>query len=132
MRLRLKILRLLKEVQVTEFTYIKVFSRDNSGQSLLEKGETVSIVTSEEATPVPPQKTTTSKSADARARCTRSSIMANLEYRRKTLLFATPAIARDKTAAEPISSKLKPDAVRLCFEKLILPEAAHIVKHARE
>jgi molybdenum cofactor biosynthesis protein B len=25
-----------------------------------------------------------------------------------------------------------PDAVRLCFEKLILPEAAHIVKHARE
>jgi molybdenum cofactor biosynthesis protein B len=24
------------------------------------------------------------------------------------------------------------DAVRLCFEKLILPEAAHIVKHARE
>jgi len=25
-----------------------------------------------------------------------------------------------------------PDAVRLCLEKLILPEAAHIVKHARE
>jgi molybdenum cofactor biosynthesis protein B len=25
-----------------------------------------------------------------------------------------------------------PDAVRLCFEKLILLEAAHIVKHARE
>ena len=25
-----------------------------------------------------------------------------------------------------------PDAVRLCFEKLILPEVAHIVKHARE
>ncbi|MEM3697336.1 MAG: molybdenum cofactor biosynthesis protein B [Candidatus Bathyarchaeia archaeon] len=25
-----------------------------------------------------------------------------------------------------------PDAVRLCFEKLILPEASHIVKHARE
>jgi len=25
-----------------------------------------------------------------------------------------------------------PDAVKLCFEKLILPEAAHIVKHARE
>jgi molybdenum cofactor biosynthesis protein B len=25
-----------------------------------------------------------------------------------------------------------PDAVRLCFEKLILPETAHIVKHARE
>ncbi|MEM3627513.1 MAG: MogA/MoaB family molybdenum cofactor biosynthesis protein [Candidatus Bathyarchaeia archaeon] len=25
-----------------------------------------------------------------------------------------------------------PEAVRLCFEKLILPEAAHIVKHARE
>lgn len=25
-----------------------------------------------------------------------------------------------------------PDAVELCFEKLILPEAAHIVKHARE
>jgi molybdenum cofactor biosynthesis protein B len=25
-----------------------------------------------------------------------------------------------------------PDAVRLCFEKLILTEAAHIVKHARE
>jgi len=25
-----------------------------------------------------------------------------------------------------------PDAVRLCFEKLILPEAPHIVKHARE
>jgi len=25
-----------------------------------------------------------------------------------------------------------PNAVRLCFEKLILPEAAHIVKHARE
>ncbi|MEM3628679.1 MAG: molybdenum cofactor biosynthesis protein B [Candidatus Bathyarchaeia archaeon] len=25
-----------------------------------------------------------------------------------------------------------PDAVRLCFEKLILPEAAHIVRHARE
>ncbi len=25
-----------------------------------------------------------------------------------------------------------PDAVRVCFEKLILPEAAHIVKHARE
>jgi molybdenum cofactor biosynthesis protein B len=25
-----------------------------------------------------------------------------------------------------------PDAVRLCFEKLILPEAAHIVKHVRE
>ncbi|MEM3784040.1 MAG: MogA/MoaB family molybdenum cofactor biosynthesis protein [Candidatus Bathyarchaeia archaeon] len=24
-----------------------------------------------------------------------------------------------------------PDAVRVCFEKLILPEAAHIVKHAR-
>jgi len=24
------------------------------------------------------------------------------------------------------------DAVRLCFEKLILPEAAHIVKHVRE
>ncbi|MGB9854652.1 MAG: MogA/MoaB family molybdenum cofactor biosynthesis protein [Candidatus Bathyarchaeales archaeon] len=24
------------------------------------------------------------------------------------------------------------DAVKLCFEKLILPEAAHIVKHARE
>jgi molybdenum cofactor biosynthesis protein B len=24
------------------------------------------------------------------------------------------------------------DAVRLCFEKLILPESAHIVKHARE
>ncbi|MEM2912133.1 MAG: MogA/MoaB family molybdenum cofactor biosynthesis protein [Candidatus Bathyarchaeia archaeon] len=24
------------------------------------------------------------------------------------------------------------DAVRICFEKLILPEAAHIVKHARE
>ncbi|MEM2147468.1 MAG: MogA/MoaB family molybdenum cofactor biosynthesis protein [Candidatus Bathyarchaeia archaeon] len=25
-----------------------------------------------------------------------------------------------------------PEAVRLCFERLILPEAAHIVKHARE
>jgi len=25
-----------------------------------------------------------------------------------------------------------PDAVRLCFERLILPEVAHIVKHARE
>jgi len=25
-----------------------------------------------------------------------------------------------------------PNAVRLCFEKLILPEVAHIVKHARE
>jgi molybdenum cofactor biosynthesis protein B len=25
-----------------------------------------------------------------------------------------------------------PDAVKLCFEKFILPEAAHIVKHARE
>jgi len=25
-----------------------------------------------------------------------------------------------------------PDAVKLCFERLILPEAAHIVKHARE
>jgi molybdenum cofactor biosynthesis protein B len=25
-----------------------------------------------------------------------------------------------------------PDAVKLCFEKLILSEAAHIVKHARE
>ena len=25
-----------------------------------------------------------------------------------------------------------PDAVRLCFERLILPEGAHIVKHARE
>jgi molybdenum cofactor biosynthesis protein B len=25
-----------------------------------------------------------------------------------------------------------PDAVRLCFEKLILPEVTHIVKHARE
>ncbi len=25
-----------------------------------------------------------------------------------------------------------PNAVRLCFERLILPEAAHIVKHARE
>jgi len=25
-----------------------------------------------------------------------------------------------------------PDAVRLCFEKLILPEVCHIVKHARE
>ncbi|MBS7633332.1 MogA/MoaB family molybdenum cofactor biosynthesis protein [Candidatus Bathyarchaeota archaeon] len=25
-----------------------------------------------------------------------------------------------------------PDAVRLCFERLILPEASHIVKHARE
>jgi molybdenum cofactor biosynthesis protein B len=25
-----------------------------------------------------------------------------------------------------------PDAVRLCVERLILPEAAHIVKHARE
>jgi len=25
-----------------------------------------------------------------------------------------------------------PDAVRLCFEKLILPEAGHLVKHARE
>jgi len=25
-----------------------------------------------------------------------------------------------------------PDAVRLCFEKVILPEVAHIVKHARE
>ena len=25
-----------------------------------------------------------------------------------------------------------PDAVKLCFEKLILPETAHIVKHARE
>ncbi|MEM3730363.1 MAG: MogA/MoaB family molybdenum cofactor biosynthesis protein [Candidatus Bathyarchaeia archaeon] len=25
-----------------------------------------------------------------------------------------------------------PDAVRLCFEKLILPEAPHIVKHSRE
>jgi len=25
-----------------------------------------------------------------------------------------------------------PNAVKLCFEKLILPEAAHIVKHARE
>ena len=25
-----------------------------------------------------------------------------------------------------------PDAVRLCFERLILPEATHIVKHARE
>ncbi|MGB9684206.1 MAG: MogA/MoaB family molybdenum cofactor biosynthesis protein [Candidatus Bathyarchaeales archaeon] len=25
-----------------------------------------------------------------------------------------------------------PDAVKVCFEKLILPEAAHIVKHARE
>jgi molybdenum cofactor biosynthesis protein B len=25
-----------------------------------------------------------------------------------------------------------PDAVRICFEKLILPEAPHIVKHARE
>lgn len=24
------------------------------------------------------------------------------------------------------------NAVKLCFEKLILPEAAHIVKHARE
>lgn len=25
-----------------------------------------------------------------------------------------------------------PNAVKLCFEKLILPEAAHIVKHVRE
>jgi molybdenum cofactor biosynthesis protein B len=25
-----------------------------------------------------------------------------------------------------------PDAVRLCLEKIILPEASHIVKHARE
>jgi molybdenum cofactor biosynthesis protein B len=25
-----------------------------------------------------------------------------------------------------------PDAVRICLERLILPEAAHIVKHARE
>jgi molybdenum cofactor biosynthesis protein B len=25
-----------------------------------------------------------------------------------------------------------PDAVKLCFERLILPETAHIVKHARE
>jgi molybdenum cofactor biosynthesis protein B len=25
-----------------------------------------------------------------------------------------------------------PDAVRLCFEKLILPEVSHIVRHARE
>jgi len=25
-----------------------------------------------------------------------------------------------------------PDAVKICFEKLILPEAPHIVKHARE
>jgi len=25
-----------------------------------------------------------------------------------------------------------PDAVKLCFEKLILPEAAHILKHSRE
>jgi molybdenum cofactor biosynthesis protein B len=25
-----------------------------------------------------------------------------------------------------------PDAVRLCFDKLILPEAGHVVKHARE
>jgi molybdenum cofactor biosynthesis protein B len=25
-----------------------------------------------------------------------------------------------------------PDAVRLCFEKLILPEVGHVVKHARE
>lgn len=25
-----------------------------------------------------------------------------------------------------------PDAVQLCFEKLILPEAGHVVKHARE
>ncbi len=25
-----------------------------------------------------------------------------------------------------------PDAVRVCFEKLILPEATHIVRHARE
>ena len=25
-----------------------------------------------------------------------------------------------------------PDAVKLCFEKLILPEAVHVVKHARE
>jgi molybdenum cofactor biosynthesis protein B len=25
-----------------------------------------------------------------------------------------------------------PDAVKLCFEKLILPEVAHIVRHARE
>jgi len=25
-----------------------------------------------------------------------------------------------------------PDAVRLCFERLILPEAGHIVRHARE
>ncbi len=25
-----------------------------------------------------------------------------------------------------------PDAVRLCLERLILPEAAHVVKHARE
>jgi molybdenum cofactor biosynthesis protein B len=25
-----------------------------------------------------------------------------------------------------------PDAVKLCFEKLILPEVGHIVKHARE
>jgi molybdenum cofactor biosynthesis protein B len=25
-----------------------------------------------------------------------------------------------------------PDAVRLCFEKIILPEAGHIVKHSRE
>ncbi|RLI20247.1 molybdenum cofactor biosynthesis protein [Candidatus Bathyarchaeota archaeon] len=25
-----------------------------------------------------------------------------------------------------------PNAVKLCFEKLILPEVAHIVKHARE
>jgi molybdenum cofactor biosynthesis protein B len=25
-----------------------------------------------------------------------------------------------------------PEAVRLCFEKLILPEAGHVVKHARE
>ncbi|MBX5329088.1 MAG: molybdenum cofactor biosynthesis protein B [Candidatus Bathyarchaeota archaeon] len=25
-----------------------------------------------------------------------------------------------------------PDAVKVCFEKLILPEVAHIVKHARE
>jgi molybdenum cofactor biosynthesis protein B len=25
-----------------------------------------------------------------------------------------------------------PDAVRVCFEKLILPEAGHLVKHARE
>ena len=45
------------------------------------------------------------------------------------LSCAVAGVAKDKAVFCVPGS---PNAVRLCVEKLILPEAAHIVKHIRE